>query len=202
MRKIMIYTKHGLSAQHMWQSIKMNADTVLFLTVYICGLMIGCSLYFSLGTDNVFAKAASHAAENGIMQNVLLRTVVCVLILLCGVISGTAAVGVIPLLLLPLFTGALYGMIASQTILCSAANGLGRFSLTLLPGGVIYSAALVFFCAESALTSKKAAAVLFFGRNEEIDQKRYLIKAALYFLVMMAGVMLDYVTNLLFGQLL
>ena len=200
MKKIMIYTKRGGSVPALRKYMPINADAVLFLVVFICGLMTGCSLYFSVGAKNVFSAAVSRMAEYGILQNVLLRAVICLVIVIAGFIGGTGAAGMIPLVLLPLLGGAVHGMIASEAML-SAANGFGKYALTVLPGGILYFASLICFCTESADTSKKTAALLFFRRTEHPEVKRYAIRCAVWFGAMLLGAMTDHITDRIFSGL-
>lgn len=201
MKKIMIYTKHGRSFRPKQPDVKGNADILLFFTVFICGTMIGSSLYVSVNTDNIFAYLTAQAMQYGVLFNILLRIAFCTVMFLACFMGGTGGAGIIILIFLPFLSGALYAMAASYFIMTSAANGLGRFALTVLPGGILYVTALILFCAESAYLSKQTAAFVFFGRNEDIDGKRYLIKSGMYFGLMIAAVFADHIMNLLFSGL-
>ena len=102
---------------------------------------------------------------------------------------------------LPSAAGAAYAMSASYILAVSAANGFGRFALIVLPGGILYCTALTCFCAESAAVSRQIGSMLFFGRKEEIDTRRYFIKTGLYFAVMTGGAVLDHAADRLFSGL-
>ena len=201
MKKIMIYTKHGRSFHPVKQDFKANADILLFFTLFVCGLMIGSSLYLSVDANNVFSNLTAQAMHYGVIFNILIRIAFCVLMFIACFIGGTGGAGLILLIFLPVINGAFYAMAASYYITTFAANGLGRFALTVLPGGILYITALILFCAESAYLSKQTASLLFFGRNDETDGKRYLIKSGMYFGLMIASVLVDHIMNLLFSGL-
>ena len=198
MKKIMIYAKRRRPGRAAAPLLKPNADAVLFYSVFVCGSLIGCALFFSVDGNNVFSAAAAKAVEYGSMSSLLLKTAICVLFMITGITGGTGAAGIVHLLFLPLISSAAYAMIACRMI-SDAPDGFGRFALTVLPGGILFSAALIGFCTQSAAISKQTAAAVFFGRNEEIDGKRYLIRCALFFGVMLLGAIVDHAAQLLFG---
>ena len=201
MKKIMVYSKHARIFGDGSASLKENTDLVLFFTVFICGMLIGCSLFFASENNNISATAIGLFYEKSLYLNVLFRVSVICIGYLTGIIAGFSCVGVVLLLLLPFLYGMFYSMLASFLIMNAAANGLGLFSLTILPGMIISCTSLICFCAQSASVSRSAAAILFFGKKEEVNIKRYYVISGICLFASLLAIAADHITNAIFSGL-
>jgi hypothetical protein len=201
MKKIMVYSKHTALFGNRASSIKMNADHILFFTVFVCGMLIGCSLFFSSNENNIAATGIRLIHAESMHLNLLLRGSVLCVFYSIGVIAGFSCTGIVLLLILPFVYGLYYSILASFLIISAEADGLGLFSLTILPGLVISCTSLICFCAQSAAASRSTAAILFFGKNEEVNIKGYFVKTGLCFFASVLGIAVDRITDTLFSGL-
>ena len=197
----MVYSKHARVFGEGTSSLKVNADLILFFTVFICGMLIGCSLYFAPAENNIAQTGMRLFQAGSLYLNVFFRASVLCVGYITGIIGGFSCAGVVLLLLLPLVYGVFYSMMASSLIMNAAANGLGLFALTILPGMIISCTSLICFCAQSASVSRSAAAILFFGKKEEVNMKRYFIITGVCLAASLLAIAVDHITNAIFAGL-
>lgn len=200
MKKIMVYSKHGPS-KNLGDLIKENTGMLLFFTVFLCGVVFGCSLFNESQAGGYIRIITEKAISGPIEKTAVLLFAYLTVVYIISVSGALSCLGIGTLCIPPAVTGIMYSLAASALISKDGAKGLGYFSLLILPGAVVLVCAIIGLCSESSKISKNLALTNFFGRREETDIKKYLIKSVVAFASMMCSVLIVYLTSKIFSKL-
>ena len=191
----MIYTKAGLRKPYFqksenkvgkWQKIKENSLSILFFTLFLCGILVGSTVW---NHSEKLCPILNTIAMNQISEqyNMILLTTAAEAIaftLLC-VFSSVSGLGLTLLIITAFIKGLIEALTASYLITEFAIKGLGYYCILLLPGKIIAATAMITLCAVSGEISKKTASIIFLGENTEIGIREYLLKTAVLTSIML-----------------
>ncbi len=163
--------------------------------------MIGSRCCVLSGTEGRLNNLISVFLAYAPFKSAAVLLIAAVAVTLTALISGFSCTGTLTMLLILLCTGAFYGLCSSHLILTGAANGLGLFSLTVLPAGVLFTTAVLLISSETASISKAFAANIFFRRKEDMNFRDFLVHILILFLVMIGAAIVKYAAEKLFSGL-
>ena len=172
MKKIMIYTKHsgkyaGINAQ-----MKANASIIMFFSIYICGMLLGCSLYLSASGNSIVRYAANMLFQSDLRHIVYYLTFTATAFTVLSAAGALACTGIPLLFANVLFNGAVYGMAACR-LFSEETEYFFVKPIILLPGAALWNTIILLMSALSTNCSAAVARNIFFNQKVSIPIKPY-----------------------------
>ncbi len=152
--------------------MKANASIIIYFSVYICGMLLGCALYLSANGNSIVHHAADMFIQSDLRHIIYFLTAAAIVITSLSAAGALSCTGIPLLITTVLLNGVLYG-IAACSLFSEETNNVFVKSIILLPGAALWNTVILFMSALSTNCSAAIARNICFGQTESIPVKPY-----------------------------
>lgn len=189
MKRLTVYTKHRkINFKDTINSIKDSSGLMLMFSLFTCGLLLGGTVIFP---DSSLQNTISNYTINTSFA-VLLP----VLLFFLVFSAGLSCLG-IPVCCLTVFAlGYYYGYSFTLMILQNGIEAYGNFLLHHLISSVITVLPIIFISDFALQTCVcLSASVIKKTERNTVDVKFYIMKSAAWFIILLLGIFIGYITS-------
>lgn len=188
MKRLMVYTKRRkINISDFILSMKSNSGLMLVVLLYTCGLIIGsvmgCSVSISEGV------IGDSQVGNGVIY--LLFPII--LFVICFA-AGLSCLGVPICCCIPVILGYYFGYLYVVEIFNTGINSYIKFLFNKLLSSTLISLSVLSFSDCAFQTSAEIAGTVILNKEKNTDIKQYLVKFAVWLLVLLFGILIEYIS--------
>ncbi len=192
MKKVMIYSKHtDFNKRTFSETARESSGLIMLFITFLCGLFSGSM--FAVNADNIasFSFLFSPVINSNIKQYFFSALFFFLSIWLMSTAGGMSCFGMIFQLISVFMTGFTTAFFASYLILTYSTDGLGKFCLSVFPGTIISSCALITFGNKGNKMSLIICSKLLSGQQEKEDVKSYFISSIICLSLFLVGILIN-----------